>query len=443
MSVHDLTLAQAREKLGAKQAELKSIFDEMSVTGDNGEVVRDPRRVKSLGPTVKSTPDVLAAINAKNEELNELAKHAESLEALDRAALELDAREKAFSRPRFPGGGGDDRKGDDRFASKSLGELIGGEKSYQDWAKSGRGGVLSMTLDNALPSDLMAKAAAFPTLGAKTLMSTSAGYAPEVIRLPGFVEAASRPVQVLDIIPMFPTGQAAVKYMEETTRTHAAAEKAEGAAFAESTFAFTERSTPVQKITDSVPVTDEQLEDVAMVEGYINSRLMFGIRQRLDLQVVNGNGTDPNLKGLKNVSGIQTQARSSDPAMDAFFKAMTKLRLTGRVMPTHILMHPTDWQNIRLTRTADGIYIFGAPTDAGPDRLWGLPVVQQDAVAAGWGMVGSFQPAWISLFERRGIDIQMGFIGDQFAQGKKTVRGDMRAALAIFRPAAFCEVTGL
>jgi hypothetical protein len=76
--------------------------------------------------------------------------------------------------------------------------------------------------------------------------------------------------------------------------------------------------------------------------------------------------------------------------------------VTGRAIPTHHLIHPTDWQDVRLTRTADGIYIFGSPTDSGPDRLWGLPVVQQDADAAGTGYVGSFQPSWISLFEKRG-----------------------------------------
>lgn len=442
MSVKDLTLKDAREKLASKQEALGKVFEEAKVSGDSGHKQYDFNRVTCLGGDVKGSVAVAEKVASMNAELNELAAHAETLEGAEKAALEHEAREKGVNRPRFPGGGGDE-KGGERFSIKSLGERIGQEKAYQAWAKSGAGGGITLNFDDVLPSDMMAKAGAFPTLGMKTLMSTSAGYAPEVIRMPGFVEGVSRPIQVLDIIPMFPTTQAAIKYMEENTRTHAAAEKAEGAAYAESTFAFTERSTPVQKITDSVPVTDEQLEDVAMMEGYINSRLMFGVRQRLDLQVVGGNGSDPNLRGLKNISGIQTQAKGADPAMDAFYKAMTKIRLVGRAIATHHLMHPEDWQDIRLTRTADGIYIFGAPTEAGPERLWGLPVVQQDAVAAGWGMTGSFQPAWISLFERRGVDVQIGYVGSQFAEGKRTVRADMRAALQVSRPAAFAEVTGL
>ncbi|MEP1255686.1 MAG: phage major capsid protein, partial [Alphaproteobacteria bacterium] len=281
------------------------------------------------------------------------------------------------------------------------------------------------------------------TLQEKTLMATTAGYAPESTRLPGFVDAATRPIQLIDIIPFSPTGMSSIKYMEETTRTHSSAEKAEGAAFAESAFAFTEKTSDVVKITDSLPVTDEQLEDVAMMQGYINGRLTFGIRQRLDGQCLVGNGSSPNLRGIVNVSGIQTQAKGSDPVPDAFFKAMTKIRVTGRAIPTHHVMHPTDWQGVRLLRTSDGVYIWGSPSEAGPERLWGLPVVQNDARSAGSGLTGSFQPAWISGFERKGVDIQIGYVGTQFGEGKRTVRGDMRAALTLFRPAAFCDVTGL
>lgn len=436
MSVAELSLKEARDKLGAKQDELGKVFTEAK-TSDG----YDFRKVTCLGADVKGSVAVAEKVKAMNAEINELAEHAEKLEGAELAAKEHADREK--SRRRFPLPGQSKGGQDGGHAIKSLGEMVSEEKSYQQWAEKGAAGGVSFSYDELWPSDMLAKGAQFDTIGSKTLMTTSAGFAPESVRMPGFTEAVSRPIQLLDIIPMFRTGQAAIKYMEETTRTHAAAERAEGGTFAESTFAFTERSSNVQKITDSVPVTDEQLEDVPMMSGYINGRLTFGIRQRLDLQCAAGDGSSPNLRGIKNTAGIQTQAKGADPVPDAYFKAMTKIRLGGRAVPTHHLMHPTDWQGVRLMRTADGVYIWGSPSEAGPERLWGLPVVQQDAVAAGWGMTGSFQPAWISLFERKGVDIQIGFVGTQFAEGKRTVRGDMRAALVVFRPAAFCEVTGL
>ncbi len=436
MSIKNLTLKEAREKLGSKQDELGKIFAEAKT--DSGEY--DFRQVKCLGEGLDSIA-IAEKTKALNAECDELAIHAETLEAAEKAAGDHAAREKAARGFVHPRSGGDLPANVGQF--KSLGELVSGEKSYKDWQSRGRGGGVSLNFDELAPSEFLAKAAAFETLGTKALMTTAAGFVPEALRLPGFVEAATRPVQLLDIIPLFRTGKDQVPYMEETTRIHAAAERAEGAAFAESTFAFTERTSPVRKITDSLPVTDEQLEDVAFIESYINGRLSFGIRQRWDSQSLVGDGTGANLRGLKNVAGIQTQAKGADPAMEAFYKAMTKIRLVGRAIPTHHVIHPNDWQDIRLTRTADGIYIFGSPTEAGPERLWGLPVVQQDADVEGRGYVGSFQPAWVSMFERRGVDIQVGYVGTQFGEGKRTVRGDMRAALVWFRPAAFCEVTGI
>jgi len=436
MPTLDLTLKQARDKLAAKQDELAKVFAEAKT--DDGSI--DFARVKCLGDDVKGSIPVAEKVKAMDAELNELAQHAETLEAAERAEKNLSDREKARGRPPMPNG---DPAGAGRQALKALGDLVAEHKAYQAWAKGGAGGGITLNFDDMLASDALAKAMVFETIGAKAAFTTTAGWAPESIRMPGFVEAVSRPIQLLDVLPMGRTGFEQVVYMEETTRTHAAAETAQGAAFAESTFVLTERTSPVRKITDSVPVTDEQLEDVAMAQSYINGRLTFGLRQRLDRQVVLGDGTGSNLTGIANTAGIQTQARGADPVPDAFYKAMTKVRVTGRAIPTHHVMHPDDWQGVRLLRTTDGVYIWGNPSEAGPERMWGLPVVQFDAGSAGTGWVGSFQPAFISLFERRGIDVQVGYVGTQFTQGLRTVRADMRMALAVLRPAAFSEVTGL
>lgn len=434
--IKGLTLNQAQEKLGAKQDELGKVFAEAK--SDDGY---DYRQVKCLGDEVKGDSIAVAErVKAMNGELEDLAKHIETLSAADKAAADLEARQKGQRHFPLPGSGGQPAN-QNQF--KSLGQLVGESAQYKAWKDRGSRDGVNIKLEDVSLSDFLAKAAQFDTIGRKALMSTSAGYAPESIRQPGFVEAPTRPIQLLDILPTAMIGMDTVKYMEETTRTHAAAEANEGAAYAESTFAFTERSVPVEKITDSLPVTDEQLEDALMIEGYINARLAFGVRQRLDSQCLIGNGTAPNLRGILNVAGIQTQAKGADPVMDALYKAMVKIRLIGRAMPTHHNIHPNDFQDIRLTRTADGIYIFGSPMDAGPDRLWGLPVVQNDALTEGTALVGSFEPSWITLFERRGIDIAMGYVGTQFTAGLRTIRADMRAALVLMRPAAFSTVTGI
>lgn len=437
--IKNLTRKEAEEKLATRQDQIAKVFE--AAKTDDGQY--DYSKAVSVVAGANDAIAVAEHVKALNAEADAIATHLETFLEADKAAAALESRAKGLRNFPFPGQGG---QGGDRPGNlgqfKSLGEAVIGAKEFKSWHERSRGGGTDIAVD-MLPSDFLAKAATFATIGNKALMTTAAGFAPESFRLPGFVEAVTRPIQLLDILPTGVTGADTVPWMEETTRTHAAAERAEGADFAESEFVFTERTSAVRKITDSLPVTDEQLEDVALIESYINGRLSFGVRQRLDRQCLIGDGASPNLRGIINTSGIQTQAKGADPAMDAIYKAMTKVRVTGRALPTHLNIHPNDWQDIRLTRTADGIYIFGSPTDAGPDRLWGLPVVQNDALTENTALVGSFDPSFIMLFERRGIDIQVGYVGTQFAAGRRTIRADMRAALVVMRPAAFATVTGI
>lgn len=438
------TLKEKRQELEQKQAVLAGIFEKAKEKG-KGQYdfagLEDP-----FFKGLDSTTARLDVIHEKEKELGELFDEVEKLSKAEKDYDSLKERIEKSAKSIIHPTGKETKDPEKQYAMfKSLGERVAKSESYTKWDKNNS---LGFKFPDLLPSDALAWANNFNTLQRKsaelkTLMTTTSGYAPESIRIGGFVEDATRPIQLLDIIPMGQTSYENVKYMEETTRTHGAAEKAEGATFAESAFAFTERTSPVEKITDSLPVTDEQLEDVPFIQGYINSRLMFGLRQRLDSQVLLGDGSAPNLRGIKNIVGIQTQAKGADPTPDAFFKAMTKLRITGRVMPTHHVIHPTDWEKIRLLRTADGVYIWGNPSEAGPERIWGLPIVQVDSDSAGTGYSISAQPAWMSLFEKRGVDMQVGYTGTQFAEGKRTIRADMRYAFVVFRPAAICSVTGI
>ncbi len=275
----------------------------------------------------------------------------------------------------------------------------------------------------------------------KTVFSTSAGWAPENTRIGRLVEEALRPIQVIDTIPGGETTQAAVVYMEETTVTSAAAERSEGAAYAESTLALTEQTNTVRSIGTSLPVTDEQLADVPQVESYINMRLPNMINRRLDGQILVGDGSAPNLKGINNVSGILTQALGGDTVPDAVYKGLRQVRVTGRAMPNIIYAHPNDWESIRLLRTADGIYIWGSPAEAGVQRIWGVTVVETDAQTENTILGGD--TTFSQLFMRQDMLVEIGTVNDDFLDGRQTVRAGLRAAFVVYRPAAFVQITGV
>jgi hypothetical protein len=281
-----------------------------------------------------------------------------------------------------------------------------------------------------------------PDVDLKTLLQTSAGWQPRTGNGDRLVDKITRPVQILDFIPSDTTDLFEIPYMEETTRTQAAAETSETGTYAEDAFAFTRRTSAVRKIGSQIPVTDEQLADIGTMRSLLDNRMRFGLQARLDQQILVGDGSAPNIQGVFTVSGIQTQAKGADSAANAIFKAMTLVRITGRAIPDMIVMHGTDWANVRLAQNAQGDYQFGPPTQVGADTMWGLPVVQSEALTAGNAVVGAFS-TYSQLLYKKGVEVQTGYINTQFILGELTLRADLRAAFVVYRGAAFAKITGL
>jgi HK97 family phage major capsid protein len=395
-------LREIEGRIDGLHATLKTVFEEAGPA-------KDFTQVKALGDG--DTTAKVAELGKINSELADLMKaHKDKVVILKAAELAGDDYEQFASLERVG-----------TKARQTLGER---------WAKS------------AARLQTGAKQS-FDDVDVKTLMTRAAGWAPESLREPGYVPAASAPIMLADIIPFVTTGQAAVKYMEQTTRTNNAAERAEGATYGEAAIVLTERSVTVESIGVWIPVTDEQVEDEPEAESLINLDLPLMLRQRVDLQQLVGDGSTPNIRGVNNVAGIQTQAKGADAVMDAIYKGRTKVRVTGRAMPNGLVIHPNDWQDIRLTRTADGIYILGNPDSVGPISLWGLQVAESDNQTENTAVVGDFLN-YARFYVRRGIEIERtNSHNTDFINGRQAIRATMRGAMVWKRPAAFCTVTGI
>lgn len=412
---------QAREEFHEKQKQLAAVME----MAWNAETKRHDFTRKDVQEKlgVSDKDEALRKVKERNAELDELGD-----ELAQHEAKEVEARIGERERDRnTPVGGGEavHPVGDDR--PKSFGRMFVETKEYATGLLKERAVAISSKLDVSI----------------KTLMSRTAGFAPESTRSDLVVPAVELSLaELLELIPVFNLTQANFVYMEETTRTHGAAETAEAGTYPESAFAFTQRTSPAEKVADSIPVTDEQLEDEDQVASLLDQRLRFGLRKRLANQILNGDGASPNLRGILNVVGIQTQALGADDHMSAAYKAITKVRFTGEAEPTAFVFHPNDWQKIVLGQATGGEFIWGHPSMAPMFRLWGLPVAVSTGIAEGTGLVGDFRN-FTRLDERRGIEVQAGFVGTQFIEGKKTLRADMRTAFTVTRPAAMCTITGI
>ena len=375
------------------------------------------------------------AINGLNTELAELVDEANN----DKAKAK---NEKAMEEAVYAAEQADN-------APKTIGESFVNTDAYKGYQEAGVKG-----LDSTVKFSPMGYKA---TLGA----GLSQNFPPEVLRQPGILESALRdPDAIIGLFDQIETDQNSFAYMEETTFTNAAAEQAEEATTAEATLDFTEKTASIRKIGVFLPVTEELLADVNGIQGYVNSRLGTMMKLRLDGQIMDGDGSAPNLDGLLNTSGINSFAYGSYSGelgrLGQIYQAITEIRKDAFVEPDAIIMHPSDWYDIvtsvtdQAGTTSAGLAsknpLFVVSGGFGADvtpRIWGLPVVASSAVNAGTQMVGKFGGGEAAhLVMRQGIDLAVSDShSDFFLKGKLAIRATMRVGLVVYRPTAFCKLT--
>jgi HK97 family phage major capsid protein len=262
--------------------------------------------------------------------------------------------------------------------------------------------------------------------------------------LPGIVPVPLRPPVVADLLGSGPTNSNAITYMKETAYTVAAAAVAEGAAKPESAIALVPVTDPVVKLAHWIPITDELLEDVPAMSAYIDTRLSQGLLVVEDDQLLNGNGTAPNMMGLLNRAGLAPPvARGTDTNADAVAKQIAAIRTSTNRVASGVVLHPTNWESMLLAKDSTGRYIgLGPGAPPAIPSLWGLPVAVSTAMAVGTALVVSGTAAMV--FRRGGINVQTSNSHqDFFVRNMVAIRSEERLALCVFRPAAFGTVTGL
>ena len=273
----------------------------------------------------------------------------------------------------------------------------------------------------------------------KTLL-TLADLTPQAERRP-LVPFAVDETTVGDLMLQGTTDSNVISYYEETTFTNAAATVAEGAAKPESALDFTERTETVRKIATWIPATSEFLQDNAGLRSYLEGRMRFMVEREEEDQLLNGDGTAPNISGILD-RAIQTIGSTND--VDAIYRAMTEVRVDGLAEPTAVVIHPLSWQNIRLAK--DGNSAYHGPGPFAPDnveRIWGLPVRVTPLIAEGTALVGAFRP-YAQVFRKGGIRVVASTEhSTYFTENKVAILAEERLTLAVYRPSAFCSVTGL
>lgn len=273
-----------------------------------------------------------------------------------------------------------------------------------------------------------------------TLTGSDTNVAPQ--RNAGIVAGATLPFSMEALLPSTTTGSNAIEFTKEASFTNNAAEAAEGAAKAESALTWSLVNMPVSTVAHWIKISKQLAADAPALAAYVNTRMMYGVNQKVDTQLVVGDGTAPNISGTYD-TGNFTAHGIADAALGATFKKFVLIRkvmaaLYAAGYPADaIVLNPADWatMEIELMTTAAGQTLYSV-SEGGQPRLFGLPVVQAIGMAADTFQVGRFAEAYM-VYNREGVVVEMSDSdSDNFTKNLITLRAERRLALATEKPAA-------
>jgi HK97 family phage major capsid protein len=328
---------------------------------------------------------------------------------------------------------------------KSFTQQILESDAYQAMAKNG-----------AKAGAVEVKTAATIDEGIIPAFSGGAGLGGQLVApqlLPGIVGLKFQPLTVADLIPSGITNSSSVSYVIESAFQDLTGMVSEKGTKPQLDLTLARRQDNVSKIANVAKTTDEMFQDAPQFQAWLEQRMIFGVKRKEEQQLLNGSGSAPELQGILQRSGLATTVTTSATltavkAIEGIYNQITALRSSSFVEPDAIVIHPTDWQTIRLGKDGQGQYYgggpftgaYGQPGPSNQAQLWGLKVDITTAIAQGTVLVGGFQES-AQVFRRQGVMVEMTNSNvDDFVNNLITVRAEERLALAVYRPAGFGKV---
>lgn len=214
----------------------------------------------------------------------------------------------------------------------------------------------------------------------------------------------------------------------------------------EGTFTWAKVTRSVDAIAEGVPIAKRALLNAGQMSSIVDDQLRYDIAQRLNTQMLEGNGTAPNFTGIRNEPGILTQAFSGN-IIETLRKAKTKVASpatgSGKI-PTGVAITPENHETLDLFRVggstaADGPYQINPYGDQ-PMRLWGMTLVEESGLTANKAVVGYFRDA--VLWDRQQTTVQAFDQHKDFAARNLVyLLAEWWGTFGVLQAKSFCDAT--
>jgi HK97 family phage major capsid protein len=250
-------------------------------------------------------------------------------------------------------------------------------------------------------------------------------------------ELPQRRMTIRALLAQGNTNSNSIEYDKEKVFTNNAAPVAEGAAKPQSELQFEDATAPVRTIAHWMRASVQILADAPGLRSIIDQRLRYGLAYAEEVQILTGSGSGQNLEGLITAATAYAAPGSLTASTPVDVVRLMMLQVALAEYPANgIVMNPIDMAAIEMLKDTAGGYLIGDPQGTMQKRLWGLPVVETQAIGVDKALVGAFNLA-AQIFDRQDATVEVSTEDqDNFVKNKVTIRAEERLALAIYREAA-------
>lgn len=206
----------------------------------------------------------------------------------------------------------------------------------------------------------------------------------------------------------------------------------------------------LSKIAALTKLSDEMIADFGFVADWINNQLIYELSVVEEKQLISGDGTGSNVRGILNRSGIQTvtSAKKAD-WFDDLYSAISKVAQATPLTADGIIMNTADYEVLRLAKDGNGQYIAGGPFQGQygvggilvDPPVWGYRTVVTNNIPKGTALVGAFRQG-STILRKGGLRVDSSNTNaDDFEKNLVTLRAEERIGLMVPLPSAFVKVT--
>jgi len=266
------------------------------------------------------------------------------------------------------------------------------------------------------------------------------GYASRDVRT-SVIVSPYRKTRIRQLLNVGPMTAPVLEYPRATTTEGAVGMQVEGQAKSQIDYDWEMVTATPKTIAAWARVSKQMLADIPWLSNYLSTQMTNDWFDKEDQQLLTGDGTGQNILGIMPQATDYVKTPGTGATyFEYIIDAIAQLE-SNNYTANGAVLHPLDFVKLLVYKSTTGEFnhpglVYGADNIL---RLYGTPIIKNNAIGKGHGIVGDWERA--ELLVREALQFDLSYEdNNNFTTNQVTLRIEGREALAVYHPAAFRDV---